>query len=272
MQRIVVHPFSDLGSFNGPVSKEGYSKFKYGSHMHSYLYGQQLATALAEWIKQNVKASEKVILCGAPYKHIPVASTALADHACMFLKNEFPFLSISTFKIDREQSYDVDYGALNADAREELINADKFTCDVNKLNGNHVIFIDDVVITGAHERNMERMVKELGIKANVAYAYLAALEGGCCPSIEADLNYAHVKADASNIVSFLNETEVVYGGVTLNTRLVKFLLKLPQTTFIQALDVLTIKNRMELRRMAYANDYHTNANYQTNIGYLTSIL
>lgn len=271
MNRIAAHRFNNLQDIT--FNAKEYSKFKYGSTWHSFAFGVELGKALWVWVKENVANGETVHLSGAPYNNIPVASTALCNYACMYLQTKCSSVDFKTFKIDREHSYDVDYGNMSAEEREALISQEEFYVDINHLKGEHVILIDDILISGAHERNMQRMVAGWSKHYNVAYAYYAVLnDSACCPTIEASLNYAEIAKDGSTFESFIFEASVTGQSIALNTRAVKFMLAMEQGMFnacVQAADDSLLN---ELLMYAYANKYNINPKYAANCKLLKELL
>lgn len=272
MRRIIAHSFAnmDLLTFNPKI----YSKFKYGCLDSSIEYGIELGKAIEEWIKLDVKPGQTVMLTGAPYNKIPVASTALTTYAVMYLQSKFSDITFIEFKVNREHSYHVDYGSMSAEERESLISAEIFTCD-SDLTGNHVIFIDDIVITGAHERNMDKMAEHLNLYEDclsVNFGYFAMLTNAeCCPTIEADLNYAYVSKDGENIHKFLRDCQI-FGDLIVNTRLTKFILTLEDEHFDKVLLSCSKKFLTDLYKATLANNYHNLEQYKTNFNSLQDII
>lgn len=271
--RVVVHKFkgmSDLG-----FDPEAYSKFKYGSSWEAFAFGIELGRELSKWVKDHCNMGDHVMISGAPFNKIPVASTALAKFACMYLQINWKDITFETFKIDRAHSYDVDYGKMSAEQREALISKDVFKTDVNYLQGKHVVFIDDIIITGAHEKNMEKMVAEMGLKSLTppVYAYYAALEDSkCCPSIEADLNYAFIQEGGGNFASFVETAKLTQNNLELNTRAVKFILALPEEELLKVVSVMEGKTKRDLIAYTYANGYNVNSKYKDNCRLLRNTL
>lgn len=270
MSRLTTHEFCSKEDI--AFSVEMYSRMKYGCIASTKLMAKELAATIITHLKANVAPGKTIFLVGAPYKEIPVASTLLAQFTLMRLKDlpQAHDWTFKNFRIFREQSYDVDYGKLSQEERDKLISGDKFQCDFTRLENGHVYFIDDILITGSHERNMERMLACKQVEFDHTYTYYAQLvDPECDPGIEAYLNYAFVKEDGSNISTFL--ATVMQGkGLELNTRLCKFLLRLPVKDFRQALTHLDRATISRLELYTYLNDYNENPNYDGNFGRLCS--
>jgi len=277
MNRLAVRTFTSMADLGfDPML---YSRLKYGCMYSSIILGIELGIEIGKWVESSVKEGEIVMLAGAPYNKVPVASTALAIYATMYLQDKYPNITFKAFKINRDHSYDVDYGSMSASEREELISAEKFTCNPADLEGQHTIFIDDIVISGAHERNMVRMVEDLQLESNIVYAYYAMLsDESCCPTIENDLNHSWIEKDGSNIVDFIAECcsqEQNYPtGIILNTRCCKFLLSLNYEIFGTLIsdNFIPAFFYIELYRLALANGYHKVELYQKNFTTLKNLI
>lgn len=271
MQRLVVHKFDALEEF--PDIK-AYSEFKYGSIEYTIQLAKELAQKLAVYIFFMMK-DEDVYISGAPFNKVPVASTALAEYTAAYLscmKNQggglvIPANKIKLFKINRQHSYHDDYGSMSKELRDKSISGETFYTDPDFLKDKNVIFIDDILITGAHERRVQAMVDTLGIKAkSLTYAYYAMLmDTGCCPTIESDLNHGSVASDGSTFVDFLLRNK---GELLLNTRATKFILSLDSYTFFDVISRMTHKTVAELYKYAHNNDYANHPKYKDNFSTL----
>jgi len=264
MQRIVAHSFKSMDDIT--FDAQAYSRFKYGSFHDSYRFGVELGRKIVKWCIENLERGDKVMISGAPYNQIPVASTQLAKFTAMYCQSITKKYIFDTFKVDRKHSYHVDYGAMSAEEREALISSDKFTLTAD-LSNCTVIFIDDIVITGTHERNMEKMIIEQGLNNichDIVYAYYAELANPeCCPSIESDLNHASIRKDYSNLPEFLFE----FGDrLLINTRLVKFIMSMPEEKFNEVIHggMTTDEFQKELYRLVLANGYDEEPLYASN--------
>ncbi len=80
--------------------------------------------------------------------------------------NELPV--VQETKVHRTITYKEDYGELSAEERIRLIGNDSFHIDASFLRGKTLLFLDDIKITGSHERMILKMAKEHGL-ANPIY-------------------------------------------------------------------------------------------------------
>ena len=78
-------------------------------------------------------------------------------------------------KVTRSITYKEDYGALDEAQRLTLIGNDTFQIDRDFLNNKVLIFLDDIRITGSHERMITKMLKEYGLENETHLLYFAEL-------------------------------------------------------------------------------------------------
>jgi len=266
MQRIAIHKFSCSDDVN--FNKEQYSEFKYGKMSVTVKFAQELAWRLGLYIMDTVKEGEEVFITGAPYNQVPVASTALAEYTAAFLQRLLlphsstrlgEWITIKTFKISRQHSYHDDYGNMSAELREKSITGETFHVEPALLEGKHVICIDDIYITGAHERRVEKMFDSLNILSkSLVFAYYAQLTGECDPGIESQLNHAKITPVGSAI------WELLAHDIIVNTRLTKYLLSLSRGMFGYVLGAMSPRFRTDLWKAGLANNYAHHELYKTN--------
>ena len=254
VSRFSIHKFTDTDNLT--FSAIEYSKFKHGSQKFAKKLGRELACGFMESVEfknfyQNI-SNNQIVICSAPWKNIPVASTSLKD----FFISEFnPLWSIDNqavedLKVHRAHSYNEDYGAMSKEQREQVITSDDFSIDKTFIKGKVLFFIDDIIITGAHERRIQSLLETVGFEGWVLFLYYAEYRGENNPSIENELNYAFMKnlSDMDYIIK--NE------GVIFNTRLVKFMLNAPDDDFKQFISNQTSCFCSSLKTHIIGNEYH----------------
>ena len=262
VSRFSIHKFTDTDNLT--FSAIEYSKFKHGSKTFAQKLGRELARGFlgSIWLKsihQNT-SNNQVVICSAPWKNIPVASTALKD----FFINEFnPVWSIDNkavedLKVHRAHSYNEDYGAMSKEQRERAITSDDFSIDKAFIKGKVLFFIDDIIITGAHERRIKSLLEAVGFEGWVLFLYYAEYRGENDPAIENELNYAFMKnlSDMDYIIK--NE------GVIFNTRLVKFMLNAPHDEFKQFISNQSYCFCSLLKNYIIGNEYHNIEQFKKN--------
>jgi hypothetical protein len=122
-------------------------------------------------------------------------------------------------KIERCQTYTEDYGALGAEERFNLIKNDTYKLITIPSKDDLCIFIDDISITGTHQRVVEQLLESEGINANSFFLYFAKLSNiEVSPSFENYLNYSFIN-DFSNLLELITSDDYC-----ITTRTTKFIL------------------------------------------------
>lgn len=254
-----------------PFDAVEYSKFKFGCKNQARLYGDLLARKF--WSRWVVPLGEtpQIVVCSSPYNHIPTATFAMKDYFIRRLNTyivEAGYPPAQETKIHRTNSYTEDYGSLSAVERMRLIGGDQFHIDESFIHGKTVLFLDDIKITGSHERVIKSMLRGFrsGVDYKAYFLYLAELVNpSISPSIENDLNYAYVKklADISRLIRSDN--------FLLNTRTVKYILNSPTADFLVFTDYQSKKFLRNLYHEAIGNSYHLIEAYKTNLELLKQL-
>jgi len=166
-----------LSTHDLTFSRMGYSRFKFGDGSIAEEFGTNLAKHfIADELSKNYDGNQLVVV-SSPYSFIPTAT--------FFLKNNFIFemnkwLASNNYpvtqetKIHRSTSYSEDYGTLDATGRMKLIENDIFYIDKNFVKDKTIIFIDDIRITGTHEKMITRMLDMFNIEERYYLLYFAA--------------------------------------------------------------------------------------------------
>ena len=74
------------------------------------------------------------------------------------------------------------------------------TCDKEFIKGKVLFFIDDIKITGSHERRIKALLESVGFDGTVVFLYYAMYEGEGHPNIENQLNYGFVKQGKDDLL------------------------------------------------------------------------
>jgi hypothetical protein len=260
-QSYSLHKISNSGSFTFEPSD--YSRFKFGDDSIAELFGKELAINFINDVLSKTNSINQIVVISSPYSFIPTATFALKNH---FVNNLNRWLVLKSFpvvqesKIHRTITYKEDYGELNAEQRIKLIGNDVFHIDNEFIKGKTLIFLDDIRITGSHEKMISKMLDKYQINNNSYLLYFAELiNTKIHPNIENHLNYYSIKSifDLDKLI----EAE----DFLINTRVVKFILNNDHATF--KLFIQNKKNKFLnlLYNMAIGNGYHTIDVYNTNI-------
>jgi FMN phosphatase YigB (HAD superfamily) len=259
-----------------PFSKEEYSQFKYGDLSYAQKFGSDLFDYfLSEQLVVNLSDYDNIIIYSSPYAYIPTSSYYLAD---FFYKSLIDYMSNYTElntkviwgKINRCQTYSEDYGSLNAEQRYDLIKNDTYELETMPSENDLCIFIDDISITGTHQKVVEKILNENRLLPKCMFLYYAILiNNTISPTFENTLNYAYV----NGIERLINVIKSESFGIT--TRTIKYILSLNRYHFIRLLDEVTISSYYsfweELTSMAKLNGYNDIEVYSENFNFLQSL-
>jgi hypothetical protein len=208
-----------------PFSAALYSKYKYGSTVAADWFARKLATAFLDRYSQLARLP-RLMVAGSAYHHVPTAANALADRfrtALNATRAPRGLVPAPLVHIERATVSPDDYGTLGAEARARLMTANTLSfhrLPPDDVDGAHLIVVDDVKVTGAHQHCLTRVGQMLPL-ASLTFLYLAAFSGGGAqfdPTVEDRLNHAHVQTlhDLGTIVRGT--------GFTWNIRVCRFLL------------------------------------------------
>ena len=240
-----------------------YSRFKFGDDAVAQKFGTALAKEFISSQLLKRRITKQIVVISSPYAFIPTATFAMKNYFVFELnkwlaENNLPV--VQETKVNREVTYKEDYGELDADQRINLIGNDIFHIDAAFVKDKLLFFLDDIKITGSHEKMITKMLVQHGLHNETHLLYFAELTNkNIHPNIENYLNYFAVKSvfDLSSIIQ--------QERFTINTRIVKYLLNTETSPFMvfiscHSTDFLTL-----LYNMALGNSYHTIEAYQKNL-------
>ncbi|GAB3932200.1 phosphoribosyltransferase family protein [Mucilaginibacter myungsuensis] len=247
-----------------------YSRFKFGDGNIAADFGTSLAEGFISDVLTKTAVDQQIVVISSPYSFIPTATYAMKDHFVFRLNRwlaEHHLPVVQETKVHRTITYKEDYGALSAEQRMQLIGNDSFHIDAAFLKDKVLIFLDDIKITGSHERMISKMIGQYGLDNDIYMLYFAELANtDIHPNIENYLNYHDVN-------SIFDLDDIINGGdFRVNTRLVKYILNYdhePFCLFIQSKQRWFIN---QLYNMALGNSYHTMEAYAPNLNYIKNHL
>lgn len=249
-----------------------YSKFKFGCKEIARKYGYELADELIGKMRDGyiTFSNDQVVVCSSPYCFIPTATYAMKDYFVQRF-NEYLVSKgkpvVQETKIHRTITYKEDYGGLSADDRMKLIGNDGFQIDTNFVKGKTILFLDDIRITGSHERVIQRMYDQYQMDNESYFLYYAMLNNNDIhPAIENELNYAYVK-------SLLHLDKIIKNeDFLLNTRTVKYMLNAPHDEFVHFINYQRQSLVNTVYHSAIGNSYHLIEDYSKNLNYLKTLI
>lgn len=258
------HKIENYGliSFN----PDDYSRFKFGDNDVAKAFGEELANGFIQAHLSKHPIQQQIVVVSSPYAFIPTATFCLKNHFVSTLNrwlaaHQLPV--VQEAKIHREITYKEDYGELSAEDRLKLIGNDRFHIDRLFLKDKTILFLDDIKITGMHERMILRMIEDYALDNDYFMIYFAELVNKeVHPKIENFLNYHYVSS-----ISDLDDI-VASGSFVFNTRVVKYILNYDHTPCSFFLKKQSSAFINELYDLALGNSYHTIEAYQTNLNFI----
>ncbi len=255
---------------NFGFNADDYSRFKFGDDKVAKSFGKELANGFIKDFLEDSNINEQIVVISSPYCFIPTATFAMKNYFVYQLNHwlaENNRLVVQEAKIHRTITYKEDYGELNAEDRLKLIGNDSFHIDKDFLKEKVLFFLDDIKITGSHEKMILKMVKEYGLINDVFMLYFAELiNNEIHPNIENYLNYHCIK----NVFD-LDEV-IKSGNFCFNTRIVKYILNCDFNTFKIFLECQNDGFVQDLYNLSLGNSYHLIESYNENFDFLKNYI
>ncbi|MEJ2880791.1 phosphoribosyltransferase family protein [Pedobacter sp. GR22-6] len=263
-----LHHIQDGRSFG--FDPDDYSRFKFGDDQVARRFGEALADGFIRNFLEDNLEGEQIVVISSPYCFIPTATFAMKNYFVYRLNHwlvENNRMVVQEAKVHRTITYKEDYGALSAEDRLKLIGNDSFHIDKDFIKDKVLFFLDDIKITGSHEKMIMKMVKEYGLKNDIFMLYFAELVNhDIHPNIENHLNYHQIKSIAD-----LDEV-IKSGNFRFNTRIVKYILNCDFNSFLLFMERQTEEFITELYNLSLGNSYHTIESYSKNLNFIKNYL
>ncbi|WP_029283878.1 phosphoribosyltransferase family protein [Pedobacter sp. R20-19] len=247
-----------------------YSRFKFGDDLVARSFGKALADGFIKYYLVENRIADQIVVISSPYSFIPTATFAMKNYFVSQLNRwlvENGGLTVQEAKVHRTITYKEDYGELSAEERMNLIGNDSFHIDKDFLEGKTLLFLDDIKITGSHERMIIKMAKAYGLNNEIHMLYFAELiNHQIHPNIENVLNYHQVKSifDLEKIIN--------NGYFCFNTRIVKYILNTEHNSFSIFLERMDHDFIHQLYDLALGNSYHLMEAYTDNLQLIKSYI
>jgi phosphoribosyl transferase-like protein len=209
----------------GPFDAALYSRYKYGSTVAAGWFARALGQAFLDRYPR-LAHQPRLLIASSPYRRVPTAANALAVRFAAVLNAARAGRGLPPaplVHIERMAASSGDYGTLSTDARTRLMAVNALSFDRLRpyADGAHLIVVDDVKVTGAHQRCLTRASETLPLGSRT-FAHIAAFDGTGTerldPALEDRLNHA--------VISTLDDLAGLVRGsdFTWNVRVCKFLL------------------------------------------------
>jgi len=261
IEKFSAYQVSDPNNFDFPAEK--YSKFKFGSTDIAREFGYELADRFINQLFKFSYSGKAIVVLPSAYSHIPTASYFMTIHFIDKLNQflfENGFSPVETGKIHRNVTYREDYGEMTSEERYNLIKGDKFHIDEALLRNKILIFLDDIKITGTHERVIIKMLDDFDIQNHCYMLYFAELtDPAICPKTENYLNHFFVQK-ISDLQSIVNQDDFKF-----NTRIVKYILNCNHDAFLHFIKNQSQSFINKLYYKALGNEYFKFPEYRANL-------
>jgi len=273
--RYALNSINDISKV--PFSPQDYSRFKFGDYSVAETFAKELFDFFKiQHLDDVLKVTQSIIIYSSPYAHIPTSSYYLTAEFYKLFTNYLNsikenIIKVKLGKINRSQSYTEDYGAMNAKERFDLIKNDTYSFFDLPEENSLCIFIDDISITGAHQRVIENMMKNSNYSNKSIFLYFAKLDN---PQIEAsfenDLNFAFVNSIEKLLEIVISDT------FKITTRTTKFILSLKEADFNFFIESVLKNEKYDIISHFYTNavlnNYEKIAIYENNLRTLSATL
>lgn len=256
-----LYEFNDL--LRAPFNVTEYSRMKFGSDRVAKMFGHEMAIAFFNKFESLFK-NHRVVLIPAPSTIVPVAATRISIHMMNKLNaltSKAGYHAVEWTMVHRNMSYNHDYHFLDKDTRKKILEDDQIFFNKDYLVDKHILFIDDVVITGAHEERLKRVMQEQSINNSCSFVSFAKYTGND-PTIEARLNHSFIR-DAFGVATLSHERDFVF-----TTRAIRLVLELDHDLFPQMIEKAVPGFAEQAYYAALAKGYHIVEEYADNFRYL----
>lgn len=247
-----------------------YSRFKFGDETVAQKFGESLADGFIREHLLHHHPQKQLVVVSSPYSFIPTATFAMKNYFVFRLNRWLAAYHqpvVQETKVHRTITYKEDYGELNAEERMRLIGNDSFHIDAAFLTGKTILFLDDIRITGSHERMIMKMANAYQLTNDMYLLYFAELANkDIHPNVENFLNYHCVKS------IFDLQSVIQSSHFFINTRIVKYILNYSFDAYCIFIQNQSYGFINQLYDMALGNGYHAIEAYQQNLGFIKNYL
>lgn len=189
--QFLAHEFQclDTASFN----PRDYSRLKFGSDLVAKEFGYAMADGFYA-AHRLMLITDRCVVVPSAFNTVPIAASILAEHFYNRLNDLLSrqgHRTVEMTTMHRTMSYVADYSFLPRAQREALLSADKLFINKDFIEGKVLLFVDDVTITGTHERKIEAFLAEQGLINPHIFCYYAKYNGERA-DIEAALNLSGI--------------------------------------------------------------------------------
>ena len=208
-----------------PFNVALYSRYKYGWTVAADWFARSLGSSFLAG-QPGFAYRPRLLIASSPYRCVPTAAHALAIRLVAILNDARAAHGLPAARlvhIERRAASSGDYGTLSAEARARLMAANGLSFDrlLPYAENAHLIVVDDVKVTGAHQECLTRASDALPLRSRMFLHIAAFIDSGARPldpALEDRLNHAAIRT--------LDDLAAVVAGpdFSWNVRVCKFLL------------------------------------------------
>ncbi len=221
---------------HGPVEAQAYSRFKHGSGNVAAHFAQLLARQYAD--HHDLHDGQRVWVTGSGFAAVPPAATALVQPFVAALRELVPGVDARALRVHRSGRSPGDYASMSPADRDAALRDDAmYIGGCVDLHGELIVALDDIRVTGNHERAMNACLTAAGA-GWIDHLYLVdAAAFATFPQMEASLNVVAV-AGVEQLLAIVSSPDF-----TPNARMCRRVLTLPADeleTFVAGAPALVI--------------------------------
>jgi adenine/guanine phosphoribosyltransferase-like PRPP-binding protein len=219
LSRLTCTAGGDLVLSGRDVSVDDYGAFKHGDGALAARFADRLAE---RFVREVLPVDADVLVTSSGFDVVPPAAFSLVAPFLAGLRRAGHVGQVRHAKVGRTRVSDGDYAGMSLEERRTSLTGHDLVLDSEvDARGARVVALDDVVVTGVHERAMESALRRAGA-AHVDHVYLVDAHAvGGVPMVEARLN-------TTGVPSVLALVEVMRRpGFVPNARVARRVLSLP---------------------------------------------
>lgn len=248
-----------------PFNAVKYSRFKYGDTDVAKAYGQEMAVRLESHVLEAAELNrEPVVITASAYKMLPTAARSVAQ--VLYDRLHETGYKVDAGRIHRLNLTNGDYAAMTAKERESAMRQNGIHIDEEHFVKRHVIVVDDIKITGAHERSIREMFEGRDI-LSLTHIYVVQMD----PRLVADDPAAEDALNRSWVNGLDQLTELIMDdprAYLFNARTVKLILSAPYANLDPFLRMLANEHIRKLYDGAKGDGYDLMSPYVTGFACL----
>lgn len=243
------------------VNAAAYSLFKYGNPEQAGHYAGELAKLLLESpVAARFDHDQPLVVSASAYKRLETAAQLLANGVSMRLN--WAGYNTQNGRIRRSRLTEGDYATMSATEREFWMANNGLSADASVFRGRHAVVIDDICITGSHERSICQLFSNIGV-ASLTSLYVMELDPALAARdtrIEDRLNHARIKT-LEDLLELMRSMAVFVP----TARVVKFVLNSPADVLKRFLGMVSCAVLRHLHAGLLDDGYYKMDSYRTGV-------